>query len=78
MVQNENFPVKNGLLSANSRFGVLNHGTYLPRITRETYITEHRNLDSILAIEKNNYFSATFHLFQFKLVQIPDNHSTWC
>ncbi len=35
MVQNNNFPVKNGLFSANSSFAVQNDGPYLPQITRE-------------------------------------------
>ncbi len=46
--KNDDFPVKNRLLSANSRFAVQNDGTYLQRITRETcfYISCQKWLNS--------------------------------
>jgi hypothetical protein len=54
------FQSKMDFLSANSRFGDLNDGTYLPQITRETCITEHRNLSRVLVRDTNNYFSVIF------------------
>jgi len=44
LIKNDNFLVKNGLLSANSVFGVQNDGTYLPRITSETCIQNIPNI----------------------------------
>jgi hypothetical protein len=38
----DTFPVKNGLFSANSRFVLQNGGTYLPRVTGETFTSNHK------------------------------------